>query len=83
MNTTISIIIPHLKDFNILSVQRSLKIIGIFSRLFLRDKKDKYLKLIPYTWKILELRIKNKIFNDLDVILKKNVNFNVRKKVKF
>ena len=27
------------KDFNILSVQRSLKIIGIFSRLFIRDKK--------------------------------------------
>jgi len=32
-----------LEDFNILSVQRSLKIIGIFSRLFRRDKKNKYL----------------------------------------
>jgi len=28
-----------IEDFNILSVQRSLKIIGIFSRLFKRDKK--------------------------------------------
>ena len=32
-----------LEDFNILSVQRSLKIIGIFSRLFKRDKKKQYL----------------------------------------
>ena len=28
-----------LEDFDTLSVQRSLKIIGIFSRLFIRDKK--------------------------------------------
>jgi len=31
--------LKFLEDFNILSVQRSLKIIGIFSRLFKRDKK--------------------------------------------
>ena len=36
--------LKFLEDFNILSVQRSLKIIGIFSRLFKRDKKNKYLK---------------------------------------
>ena len=34
-----------LEDFNILSVQRSLKIIGIFSRLFKRDKKKKILEI--------------------------------------
>ena len=34
-----------LEDFNILSVQRSLKIIGIFSRLFLRDKKKTIFKV--------------------------------------
>ena len=39
--------LKFLEDFNILSVQRSLKIIGIFSSLFKRDKKNKYLKLIP------------------------------------
>ena len=49
-------------DFNILSVQRNLKIIGIFSRLFKRDKKKQYLKLIPYTWKLLEIRSKDKMF---------------------
>ena len=34
-----------LEDFKILSVQRSLKIIGIFSRLFIRDKKKTVFKI--------------------------------------
>ena len=51
-----------LKDFDTLSVQRSLKIIGIFSRLFIRDNKKKYLKLIPYTWKLLEMRMNSEPF---------------------
>ncbi len=69
------------EDFNILSVQRSLKIIGIFSRLFKRDKKNNYLKLIPYTWKILEMRMSPEIFSDLKLILDKNINKNIRKKI--
>ena len=70
-----------LEDFNILSIQRSLKIIGIFSRLFKRDKKIKYLKLIPYSWKLLEMRLDSKIFKDLKKILDKNINKNLRKQV--
>jgi N-acetylmuramate 1-kinase len=70
-----------LEDFNILSVQRSLKIIGIFSRLFKRDKKNNYLKFIPYTWKILETRMGSEIFSDLKEILNKNVNKKIRTKV--
>jgi aminoglycoside/choline kinase family phosphotransferase len=63
-----------LNDFEILSVIRNMKIIGIFSRLALRDKKVKYLKFIPYTWRLIELRIKNnEIFNNLKKIL--NLNF--------
>ena len=46
-------------DFEILSVLRNLKIIGIFKRLAVRDKKFNYLKMIPYTWKLIELRIKH------------------------
>ena len=64
----------------ILSVQRSLKIIGIFSRLYKRDKKNKYLKLIPYTWKLLELRMKSKIFNDLKDILDSVISKDKRQK---
>jgi aminoglycoside/choline kinase family phosphotransferase len=63
-----------LNDFEILSVLRNMKIIGIFARLAARDKKMKYLKLIPYAWKLIELRIKNdKIFSNLESLL--NVNF--------
>ena len=61
-------------DFEILSVLRNLKIIGIFTRLATRDKKKKYLKLIPYAWNLIELRIKNNdIFKDLKHCL--DVNF--------
>ena len=44
-------------DFDILSVLRNLKIIGIFMRLAERDKKKKYLKLIPYAWKMIDYRM--------------------------
>ena len=66
-------------DFEILSVMRNLKIIGIFTRLAVRDNKKKYLKLIPYTWKLINLRInKNAIFKDLKNILIKKF----KKKIK-
>ena len=48
-----------INDFEILSVLRNLKIIGIFTRLAKRDKKIKYLKLIPYAWKLIDNRVKN------------------------
>ena len=70
-----------LEDFNILSVQRSLKIIGIFSRLFKRDKKKKYLKFIPYTWKLLETRMRSEIFLELRKILDHNIPKKFRNKI--
>ena len=60
-------------DFEILSILRNLKIIGIFSRLAIRDGKKNYLQLIPYAWTLINLRInKNKIFKDLKKLLKQN-----------
>jgi len=60
-------------DFAILSVLRNLKIIGIFTRLSVRDKKNNYLKLIPYAWQLINLRIdQDKIFQKLKEILKSN-----------
>ena len=70
-----------LQDFNILSVQRLLKVIGIFSRLSLRDKKNIYLKLIPYTWRLLEMRVKSKSLFELKKVLDKNIPKKLRKKV--
>ena len=66
-------------DFEILSVLRNLKIIGIFTRLAIRDKKKKYLKLIPYAWNLIELRLKNNvIFKDLKYCLDVNFSKKIR-----
>jgi hypothetical protein len=70
-----------LEDFNILSVQRSLKIIGIFSRLFTRDKKNQYFKYIPYTWRLLEMRMNSEIFSELKKTLDNNISKKFRKKI--
>jgi len=68
-----------LNDFEILSVIRNMKIIGIFSRLAVRDKKMKYLKLIPYAWKLIELRFKNnEIFDNLKRVLDLNFSKEIR-----
>jgi len=69
-----------LNDFEILSVLRNLKIIGIFARLAARDKKQKYLRLIPYAWKLIELRTKNnKIFDELKRMLDTNFSKETRR----
>ena len=61
-------------DFEIVSVLRNLKIIGIFTRLAIRDNKKKYLKLIPYAWNLIKLRSRNndrfRALNDLLNIFK-------------
>jgi aminoglycoside/choline kinase family phosphotransferase len=60
-------------DFEILSVLRNLKIIGIFMRLALRDNKKKYLELIPYGWQMINYRMsQNKKFDNLKLLLKNN-----------
>ena len=59
-------------DFEILSILRNLKIIGIFTRLAIRDGKKNYLKLIPYTWKLISMRInENELFKELEDLLNK------------
>jgi N-acetylmuramate 1-kinase len=60
-------------DFEIISVLRNLKILGIFTRLAVRDSKKKYLKFIPYTWSLINMRIKKKeVFKDLRILLNQN-----------
>ena len=68
-------------DFEILSVLRNLKIIGIFTRLAIRDRKKKYMKMIPYAWKMIEQRISNNfLFKDLEINLNKYFSKKVRLK---
>ena len=66
-------------DFEILSILRNLKIIGIFTRLAIRDHKKNYLKLIPYAWTLINMRIKeNKIFVDLKKLLNENLKETIK-----
>ena len=66
-------------DFEILSVLRNLKIIGIFTRLAIRDRKKKYLKLIPYSWDLINLRInENETFVELKNLLIKNFKSKIK-----
>ena len=59
-------------DFDILSVMRNLKIIGIFTRLATRDGKKGYSKLIPRAWELIRIRINNQIFSELKKLLNQN-----------
>jgi len=60
-------------DFDILSVQRNLKVLGVFVRLSIRDGKNNYLKFLPYTWTLIEKRLRNPIFKHLKILIKKNL----------
>ena len=72
----------HLQnDFDILSVQRNLKILGIFVRLYKRDQKSNYLKYLPYTWSLIERRMKNPIFKKLNILFKKHLPLKKLKKI--
>ena len=68
-------------DFEILSVQRNLKILGIFVRLCKRDGKPNYLKYLPYTWSLIERRLKNPVFKNLNLLFKKHLKINKLKKI--
>ena len=57
-------------DFEIISVLRNLKIIGIFTRLAIRDNKKKYLKLIPQAWNLIDSRTSSNKFKNLSDLLK-------------
>jgi Predicted phosphotransferase related to Ser/Thr protein kinases len=68
-------------DFDILSVQRNLKILGIFVRLYKRDNKDNYLKFLPYTWTLLEKRLQNPVFKNLKLLFYKHLSIKKLKKL--
>ena len=73
---------PNLRDdFDILSVQRNLKILGIFVRLYKRDHKSNYLKYLPYTFSLIERRMKNPIFYKLNILFKKHLPLKKLKKM--
>ena len=68
-------------DFDILSIQRNLKILGIFVRLFKRDNKDNYLRFLPYTWLLIEKRLENPAFKNLKILFYKYLPIKKLKKL--
>ena len=54
-----------LKEMIFFSVQRNLKIIGIFSRLKYRDQKPKYMELINNGWNFINLHLEDPSFIEL------------------
>ena len=68
-------------DFDILSVQRNLKILGIFIRLHRRDKKNYYLKYLPYTWTLIEKRLQNPVLKNLKLLFYKHLSIKKLKKL--
>ena len=66
--------------FHVLSIQRLLKILGVFLRLYRRDKKKKYLKYLTRTWKLVELRLNHKKLKDLKQLFNKYFTKDIRKK---
>ena len=59
------------KELAFYSVQRNLKILGIFSRLNLRDNKSKYMQYNDNAWKYIESNLNNPTMSELKVWLKK------------
>ena len=60
-------------DYDILSIQRNLKILGIFVRLSKRDNKPTYLKYLPHTWSLINKRLKNPLFKNFKLLLNKQI----------
>jgi aminoglycoside/choline kinase family phosphotransferase len=59
-----------LNDYNILGAQRNLKIIGIFSRLKVRDGKDTYLPMIPRVKAYLAQDLQHESMKEMQAFLK-------------
>lgn len=53
------------RSYDLLGAQRNTKIIGIFTRLWVRDRKPDYLKLIPRVWGLLERNLANPALAEL------------------
>ncbi len=68
-------------DFDILSVQRNLKILGIFVRLYKRDNKNHYLKFLPYIWTLIEKRLQNPALKNLKLLFYKHLSIRKLKKL--
>ena len=56
---------PLVRDtLSLVALQRHTRVIGVFVRLFLRDRKGKYLDMIPLIWQQIESHLDEALFKD-------------------
>lgn len=69
--------LPNEQDFlaswAVLAAQRHVKVLGIFVRLCVRDKKNRYLQHLPRLWRLLERALEHPALGKLKVWFDKNV----------
>ena len=61
-------------SYNLLAIQRHMKVLGIFCRLSLRDKKDQYLQHLPRVKKMLCENLKKEKFEKFNSLLSPLLN---------
>ena len=70
---------PAIKQaLSVTAVQRHTRVIGIFVRLALRDKKERYLKMIPAIWRQIEQHLDQPLFSRYRDWLNRYVPLEVR-----
>lgn len=66
--------------YAVLGAQRNTKIIGIFTRLFVRDGKDRYLDFLPRMWRLLEKDLRHPALEPVTDWFDQNIPADVRLK---
>ena len=61
-------------SYNLLAIQRHMKVLGIFCRLSLRDNKDQYLQHLPRVKKMLYENLKKEKFEKFNSLLSPLLN---------
>ena len=56
-------------SFQVIAIQRHLKVLGIFARLFLRDKKENYTRHFPRILSMIRKNLANERFKNLRILL--------------
>lgn len=64
--------------YAILGAQRNSKIIGIFTRLFIRDGKERYLDFLPRMWRLLEKDLRHPDLEPVNAWFEKNIPEDIR-----
>ena len=68
-----------LASWAVLAAQRHIKVLGIFVRLCVRDKKNRYLQHLPRLWRLLERALEHPVLGKMKVWFDKNIPADYRK----